>query len=174
MLATAPWPRVDKAIVDEAAAATVERLQSLTSSIRNLRSEHRVPPRKRIALLATPAVADLVAAGGGTVETLAGLDSVAIASGNGADGSVAMTFEGDQLLLVGLVEAVDADAERQRLTKLTTQHESSVAGFKAKLANENYVNKAPPHLVDETRTRLEQAESDLEAARLALRQLAEG
>ncbi len=118
VLASAPWPRVTLP-PDGEAAATVERLQSLTGAIRNLRARHNVGTRLKMRLLATPAAIALVAGGEGVVETLAGLSAVEPLDGNGerAAGAIPFAFEGDELLLAGAA-AVDVGAERARLTKL--------------------------------------------------------
>ncbi|MHC4211514.1 MAG: hypothetical protein ACYTE6_15730, partial [Planctomycetota bacterium] len=115
----------------------------------------------------------LIDAGPGIVETLAGLESVtaldAKGAGPGARGAVIpLAFEGRELLLSGLAEAVDVGAERARLTRLRQQKEKAAEGYRSKLANESYVSKAPAHLVQETRARLVEAEADFAAACRAL------
>ncbi|MHC4964547.1 MAG: valine--tRNA ligase [Planctomycetota bacterium] len=173
LLACAPWPRIDDGVADSGALDTFARIQALTAGIRNLRSEHKVPPKKKVRLHATPEAMALIDAGPGIVETLAGLESVtaldAKGAGPGARGAVIpLAFEGRELLLSGLAEAVDVGAERARLTKLRQQKEKAAEGYRRKLANESYVSKAPAHLVQETRARLVEAEADFAAACRAL------
>jgi valyl-tRNA synthetase len=174
LLAVASWPRIDDGVADPAALDTFSRIQALTAGIRNLRSEHKVPPKKKICLHATPEAMALIEAGPGIVQTLAGLHSVTPldakdAGAGAARGAVIpLAFEGRELLLSGLAEAVDIGAERARLTKLRQQKEKAADGYRRKLANEDYVSKAPPHLVQETRARLAEAEADLAAACRAL------
>ena len=76
-------------------------------------------------------------------------------------------FEGHELQLSGVVDAVDVESERKRLEKVVAEKEKAVRGYQGKLSNAGYVNNAPPEVVAETRTRLEQAEADLAAARRA-------
>ena len=45
--------------------------------------------------------------------------------------------------------------------------EKKVAGFKARLANDSYVNNAPEHVVQETRDMLAQCEAELSTAKAA-------
>ena len=71
-------------------------------------------------------------------------------------------------MLSGLVDAVDAAAERTRLAGLIAAREAAIAGYRGKLDNPGYIAKAPPPLVQETRDRLSEAEADLAAARQAL------
>jgi valyl-tRNA synthetase len=66
---------------------------------------------------------------------------------------------------------VDASAERARLTKVIEEKHRAIAGFKGKLSNAGYVNKAPAERVEETRQLLAQAEADAAAAARALQSL---
>jgi len=114
-------------------------------------------------------VADtLVAAAGGVVETLAGLEQVAPTPASRPAGAVAIPFEGSEVLLDGLVDAVDAGAEKARLSKLIAEREKQASGMRAKLDNAGYVAKAPPAVVEETRKKLAEIDADVAAAKSAL------
>ncbi len=165
-LAIAAWPKIDCRVDDKEAAATFERVQALTDAIRTVRGEHNVQPRQRIRLHATPRVMALIKSGEGVVETLAGLESASLLDPSAPPaGAIPLTFEGEQLRLGGLAGPVDPAAERARLAKLVQHKEQAAAGFRKRLDNDSYVNKAPAKLVDETRTRLAEVEADLAAAR---------
>jgi valyl-tRNA synthetase len=49
--------------------------------------------------------------------------------------------------------------------------EGTMKGMNGRLSNASYVEKAPAHLVEETRTQLQQAEADLAATRAAIEAL---
>ena len=83
-------------------------------------------------------------------------------------GAVPLAFEGQELLLVNLVDAVDVGAERARLEKLVAEKSKVIAGYESKLGNPGYVAKAPPKVVEETRAMLAEAKADVDAARRAL------
>ena len=72
------------------------------------------------------------------------------------------------MLVSGLVDELDTDAERARLTKVIEAKAKQIAGFEGRLANPGYVNNAKPELVDETRSLLDAARADLAAAESAL------
>ncbi|MEE8460181.1 MAG: valine--tRNA ligase [Phycisphaerales bacterium] len=171
LLATAPWPRIAGGI-DEQVSATVERIQTLTMAIRNLRAEHKVSPKKRIKLFAGGPTLALIESGGGIVQTMAGLSSVEpVHDGATPDGTIPLAIEGDQVFVGGLVEAVDVDAEQARLTRVCQEKEKAVVRYRSKLQNKGYINKAPAALVDQTREMLSEAEADLAASRKALQLL---
>jgi valyl-tRNA synthetase len=170
-LAAAAWPEVPASVADEQAVATFERLQALTVAIRQTRAEHHVPPTKRIRLLATPKAQALIDAGGVTVQTLAGLAAVEPLPEDGqsapADG-VALRFEGDQLLVAGFAGVVDRSAEENRLRKQLSQLNKQQEVLVRRLDQPEYLEKAPPKLVEDTRHQLERINVDIAATREAL------
>ena len=168
VLATASWPVADAALADEAVITDFDRAYNLITQIRTLRASQNVVPKKRITLHAPRVVLDLVTAADGLVETLAGLEAAVDVADDLAAVSSPLAFEGSQVALSGLVDAVDFDAERGRLSKLIEQKSKQAAGFRGKLSNDGYVNGAPPHLVEETRGMLAEAEADLAAAQASL------
>ncbi|MFM7799263.1 MAG: class I tRNA ligase family protein, partial [Planctomycetota bacterium] len=164
----AAWPEVDSAAADAEALASFTRVQQLVDAIRTLRGARQVPPKRRIALLAPAGVRALVSGAGGVVEALAGLEAVADLPADRPSGAVPLAFEGQELLLVNLVDAVDVGSERSRLERLVADKSKVIAGYESKLGNAGYVAKAPPKVVEETRAMLAQAKADVDAARRAL------
>ncbi len=174
VLATAAWPWIACSVEDRAAVEAFERTQALVSAIRNKRGERQVQPKRRIRMQAPREVLDLVRQSEGIVESLAGLETVAefaVGSAPPADG-IPFAFEGREVILSGLVDAVDAGAERARLEKTIAERERQIAGFRSKLDNPGYLAKAKPELVEETKAKLAEAEADIAAARRLLGALA--
>jgi valyl-tRNA synthetase len=171
LCATAAWPAPAASLRDEAALAEFARVQALVDCVRKVRGERQVSPKRKVTLCAPDAVRTLVAAAGGVVETLAGLEKVAPTPATRPTGAVAIPFEGSELLLDGLVDAVDAGAEKSRLSKLIAEREKQASGMRAKLDNEGYVAKAPPSVVEETRKKLAEIDADIAAAKGALASL---
>jgi valyl-tRNA synthetase len=168
LCATAAWPAPAASLRDEAALAEFARVQALVDAIRKVRGERQVQTKRKITLCAPDAVRALVAAAGGVVETLAGLEKISPPPATRPAGAVAIPFEGSEVLLDGLVDAVDAGAEKTRLSKLIAEREKQAGGMRAKLDNAGYVAKAPPEVVEETRKKLAEIEADVAAAKNAL------
>jgi valyl-tRNA synthetase len=173
VLATAEWPDIKCSVDDDAAIATFERIQNLVNAIRNLRSERQVPQKKKVHLAASAKIVALIHQTAGVVENLALLDRVeALLQGAARPGgAIPLAFEGEEVLLSGLVDELDIAAEKARLMKVIAEKDKAAAGYRAKLCNEGYLSKAPPERVEETRRLLAQAEADLEAARKAIQSL---
>jgi valyl-tRNA synthetase len=171
LLVRAPWPSIPCSVEDKEGAALFGRIQELVGLVRTKRGERQVQPKRKIRLAAPPEVLGLIEAGEGVVQQLAGLAGIeTLTTARGPD-AVAFAFEGREVVLFGLVDAVDAEAERARLHRRIEERERQIAGFRAKLGNPGYVSKAKPELVEETRRKLEEAEADCAAARRLLEAL---
>ena len=174
LLCTAGWPRLADSLHDDDAEREFERLRSLITAIREVRAQHNVHDKRKITLH-TPAAAAAIlsiinapsAGGGGLVQTLAGLESVSTAAPE--EGScVSFRFEGHELFLSNLADAVDAGTEKARLEKLIADLTKSITTMNGRLKNAGYIAKAPPKLVEESKAQLAKAEADLDAARAQL------
>ncbi len=169
LVASAAWPQVAPSAIDPNVVETFERADRLVSEVRTLRASQNLKPRQTVTLHAPEPVIDLVEAAGGAVQTLAGIgDVVALDEHDRPTGASAVAFEGVEVLVSGLVDELDVEAERARRQKLVDAKAKQVEGFEARLANPGYVNNAKPELVAETRDLLVEAQQDLEAARRAL------
>jgi len=160
LLISSPWPRADDALIDETAEGRFEALRALVEEIRQIRAKQSVPPKRRITLHASKEAAEAIARGGTLVETLATLERVTTDAPSGP--AVAFTHEKVDYQLSGLADAVDLGAERERLKKDHAQLTKSVSALRGRLNNKSYIEKAPAHLVEQTRDQLQKAESDLE------------
>ncbi len=173
LVATASWPQLDPAAVDESVVETFERADQLIGAVRALRSQRNVKPKQLISLHAPAPVRGLIEDADGAVQTLAGIGEVLELEGAERPKVASpLAFEGSEVLLSGLVDELDIGAERARLEKLIEAKGKQVDGFEKRLANPGYVNNAKPELVEETRQLLDVARSDLEAAESAMAALA--
>jgi valyl-tRNA synthetase len=171
LLAAAAWPDIACQVEDRAAVETFQQVQRLVEAIRAVRGSHGVPSRRRIRLLASPAVATLAGQAPEVVKVLGGLDAIEPLPDGRPEDAIPMAFEGEDCLLGGLADAVDVGSERKRLEKLVQAKERATDGFRRKLENPGYLAKAPAAVVEETRSRLAEAESQLAAARTALERI---
>ncbi len=169
MLCREVWPRTDASLRDAEAEATFERLCQLVTACREVRSQHQVAPKRRVKLHVDAALAKEIAAAGGLVETLAGLAEVSAMKPAGT--AVTFSFDSKECFLGDLADQVDAGAEQERLTKQIAELDKSIVALEGRLANPGYADRAPKHLVDQTRDQLAKAKADRDAARAALAKL---
>jgi valyl-tRNA synthetase len=163
------WPTPNDELRDEVAEEAYERVRSLVTAIREVRATNQVKPKRQITLHVNGPLSDDIARWSPLVETLAGVDTVTADEPEGQ--SAAFTFEGEEYRLSNLADALDAGAERERLQKELASIEKSMGGIKGRLSNPGYVDKAPEHLVQQTRDQLAQLEKDHAATKAALDKL---
>ena len=164
------WPTPADELRDEVAEEAYERVRSLVTTIREVRATAQVKPKRQIVLHAGGELAADIARWSPLIETLAGVETVTADEPEGQ--SASFTFEGAEYRLSNLADALDAGAERDRLEKELATIEKSMAGIKGRLSNPGYVDKAPAHLVEQTRNQLAQLEKDHAATKAALDKLA--
>ena len=157
-LIAAHWP-VAQAVEawEEGKMADFSRVQEVVRAIRNIRTEKKVTPGKRIP--ATIAVGDYLKVFEDQRKTLSALSYldenqlVLTASlATAPEGSLSMIVSGLEVYLP-LAGLVDADAERARMDKELAEAESHIVRLKALLSSD-FAGKAPAALVDKERAKL--------------------
>ena len=114
---------------------------------------------------------ELLSNTGGLVEVLAGVGEIKTISDYSDEITSPLTFEGSEILVAGLLDSVDLQAQRDRLTKLIDEKTKQIEGFESRLANPGYLKNAKADLIEETRSLLEKAKADLLAAQASLEKL---
>ncbi|MEE3001946.1 MAG: valine--tRNA ligase [Planctomycetota bacterium] len=170
LLATAAWPRMSAGGIDEQAQSQFARVQELVNEVRRARAEQGIGPRDRITIHAPGHVHSLLEPAKEAAMSLMGLDAIESADHVPA-GSWSVLFEGSEIHGASSLGSMDIAAERTRLEARVSECTKAVDGFKMRLANKNYIEKAPPHVVEETREALARAKDDLEAAEASLGRL---
>lgn len=148
------YPIFDAAKVDADAVARMTTIQAQIDSIRNLRSEMKLPPSQKMPLLISGPEAECAAAAP-YLQQLARLESVTHVEDlqQAAQGSVApVAIVGDFKLMLKV--EIDVKAERERLSKEAARLAGEVKKCQSKLGNERFVSKAPAAVVDTEKKRL--------------------
>jgi len=168
LLLQAAWPKPVTAFDDDTLRSAFEDLQAVTSAVREVRATQQVPAgRKLIVTLKPPAerVADL-APTVHVVAHLAGASEMRVDPEAALPRGAAQVVVGD--LRVFVHDVIDADKERERLTKEREKLLKEVTTCEAKLGNESFVARAPAAVVEEMRTRLDSYREQLAAVEAAI------
>src|SRR6266542_1031131 len=159
-----PWPVERPEDLDEAAEADMADLQEVIAAVRRFRAEHGVPPSRHPRLTIVPVgdhQAELLRAEGDSVRRLARLETVAVGPPSLGGGPTAKVLAAGAELHLPLAGMVDLDEELARLEREREALDAEARRAEAKLANADFVAKAPAAVVDKTRARL----AEVEAAR---------
>jgi valyl-tRNA synthetase len=168
----APWP--EAGAPDAAAETDFGALIDIVRAIRNARTEAGVEPGRWIAaeVFAGPQAAAFENARRelGTLARIAD-DELVILAGTPEGGQGALTaVAGNVVAMLPLLGMVDFDAERDRLRKEIAVAEAERTRAEAQLGNESFIARAPEHVVEVQRRRLETADEQIS---LLQRRLAE-
>ena len=174
MLALGPWPTSDFAI-DKAAEAEIGWIVELVSEIRSVRSEIGVPAGAQLTMTlvqASPTIARIAESWGDTIKRLARVAAIEFAD-VAPSGSLPIVVR-DALAALPLAGVVDVAAEKARLDKEIARERQEIAKVDAKLANPDFVSRAPEDIIAEHQERRETSLSriaKMEAARARMDQI---
>ncbi|MEM1099790.1 MAG: class I tRNA ligase family protein, partial [Planctomycetota bacterium] len=163
LLVSGSWPHVADVLVDAEAEAEFGRVQEIVGAIREARNRAKVPPRETIELSSEEpaAIATSVAENRWIAEGLANFRGREFGPKVDApDGAAVVLAGGCKIFLHGL--GGDSAEETERLTAEADELRKSIANFEKRLSNTKYVEKAPAHLVQETRDQLTATQKQLE------------
>lgn len=159
----APWPTPDQRFIDEQAETEMGLIMNITRAIRNIRAEAGVDPGRKVeAIFLAPASRQAVLTENQLyLQTLAGLGKMEVKPGDATKPAKAMTavVEGVEIYLP-LAGMVDLELELKRLQKEKENLAAEKERLSAKLANPQFVAKAPPAVVEKERNKLAALEVD--------------
>ena len=154
---------IDASLQDAAVEVHFTALQEVITAMRQVRTQYKVPPRQEVtvSIVAAGAVAEQFEADRGLIESLSRTVIGGIAADTAQPANAATTLVGDTTIY--LHDLVDADEERKRLGKDLETAAKNVDSCRKRLGNPKYVEKAPEHLVQQTREQLAAAEKEVAA-----------
>lgn len=159
MLIHADWPQL-QGMENAAADAELTWLISLISGIRSVRAEMNVPGGAKVTVNVVGANAETLSrieTHRDAIERLARLETLTITT-EVPQGS-AQVIMGEATFALPLGDLIDLEAEKARLAKDIAKLAGEVAQVDKKLSNEQFTSKAPEEVIEEQRTRRNEAET---------------
>ena len=156
---TQPFPRIDALRESQDAVANLDWVKTVISAIRNIRGEMDIEPRKRIpVLLQSEDSADTlrIEEFQDLISELARTETLTVSTPNDAIPECATALVGTLKVMVPLGSLIDRDAELARLKKELHRLEAERSKSEKKLANRQFVERAPDAVVTKEKSRLEQ------------------
>ena len=149
---------------DPAAVDLFDKWKDLVRALRNIRAEYDIEPKVKTGpaiVCEDAALAALVAAELPALALLAKVDPArVVVVATKADASVdddavqLVVADGLEVYLPQADLAKDVAKELDRLSRQTAKLAKEIAGLEGRLKNPGFADKAPPHVVEETRTLL--------------------
>jgi len=158
----ANYPEFDANKVDSAAVADIEWLQKIILAIRNIRGEMNISPNKLIPLLldqGSEQDKQRISKYEQYLKALAKIESINWASKDQKLPLSATALVDELQLNIPIANLIDINAEVARLNKEINKLNLDIERTTGKLANANYVAKAPADVVATERLRLAEHQS---------------
>lgn len=170
-LIIAAWPQRMDDRIDETCEKQIDLVQNIIRTIRDIRSQYNLPPSKPLAVSASApaAVCHVLTTQSALIGQLAGVSDFNISASLEKPANAAAAIVEDVQLYVH--DVIDPEAERQRLQKQKEFIENGLRPLQAKLNNENFISRAKPEVVEQTRQKLNELADQLEAVNRHLAEL---
>ena len=178
----APYPDPKARLSDEELAARREAdapaseetdlLIEVIRAIRNVRAEFKIDPRLALdaAVAAPPSTAGALEEESAAIRSLARVGALRFGEANAAPDTVRLVVR-DATVALNVGGAVDLRAEGERLRGEAAAARARLAGLEERLANPQFVEKAPPDVVKRERARLRDGRARLERIAELLREI---
>jgi len=170
----APFPAPDPGRIDPEAVAEMDRLRALVTAVRTMRSTYEVVPRRRIdatVVAAAPEDRAFVSRHADLIRFLARLERLDVVPDAPEGPRTIRQPVGGLELRIPLAGLFDVAAETVRLQRERGKVEAELAGLRRRLDNPQFVERAKPALVAETRARLPELEARLQKIEQTLLEL---
>jgi valyl-tRNA synthetase len=152
--------------LDHAQIAAVEAVKAFVSQARALKADHNLGSRRDVRFFAISGEAAWATIQANMAKLVRMAGATEIIRKDSVDGAPAVVTPLGTLYL-DLAGTVDVAAEKQRLAKEIETLAKHIAGTEARLANQAFVSKAPPAVLDGARKQL----ADLQAKKTELERL---
>ncbi len=172
-LVAADWPKRIDALINEQIEQQIENIQTVVRSVRDIRSRCNIPPSSKlvVSVNAPNDISGILNADAALLCQIANLKEFSASLSAPKPKNAAAAISGQMQIYVH--DAIDIEAERKRLTKQKEQIEGVKKGVEAKLANENFVSRAKPEVVAQTKEKLAEYTEQLNAIEKHLAELNE-
>jgi valyl-tRNA synthetase len=169
----APWPEPMRVPEADAAHRELDWVVRLISEVRSVRNEMNVPPGTLTPILLRDAMPDTLARGERWIEAirrLARASELKPLNGELPRGSAQLVLD-EATVVLPLAGAIDVGTERARLTRERDKAAGEARKLAQKLANADFVRRAPEEVVEENRERLAAIQADIARLEAALQRI---
>jgi valyl-tRNA synthetase len=159
-----PYPHTDAARVDAAASGEMAWVMAVISAIRTTRSERDIAPSKPLPVLLADGSEQQHAwmqRNGHYLKQMARTESLRWLTKGEAAPESAMQLVGNMKVLIPLGAFINKQEELARIRKEIEKFEKELAKAKAKLANQDFVARAPAQVVEQEIGRVAEFEAAL-------------
>ena len=163
-LMIAPWPEPDRGLHDRDAESRMAAFQELVTTVRSLRREYGIGEGQMVSLslAVEDGLRETLESQRGALARLARVGELRWErAARGTVGAHAVLQGGGAELFFPLAGVIDLDRELERLRTEIARLDDQLAGAGKRLANEQFVSRAPEEVVAKERERAERLQDQL-------------
>ncbi len=169
-----PWPDVQEALKDDALEASLVQIQEVVTAVRAMRSELNVPPGKRADLhirVSDNSLGQLLNDHQSYFGPLAKVETLRVGTEVKKPPFSASAVIGGAELFLPLEGLIDIEAEKNRLQKSLNELRNNLERLSKKLANQDFLARAPKDVIDRERSKKDDFEERIERLNKNLEQI---
>ncbi|GFP18673.1 valyl-tRNA synthetase [Candidatus Hakubella thermalkaliphila] len=155
----ASYPSYEESLIDEEADRQMEALMEVVTEVRRLRSEHNINPAQKLRIVLVPANGELKeiwAQSSGYIMDLARVEEMRLEESVEHPGQYLKGVAAGAELYVEASGLIDLSSEKERLRRQMGRLDQEIKRSQEKLANQNYLSRAPEGVVARERTKLQE------------------
>lgn len=173
-LVVTSWPAVNEILIkiDEESAFT--KVKQIVSAIRNIRAEANIAPSLPLNIIIRTdnnGTSRILNQQSWVIQKLQKTESIVIASHAEKPGLCASAIVDDIEIFIPLEGLIDLDKERDKITKEIQRLEGFKKSVEAKLANENFISRAPAEVVENEKNKVKDASQAIAKLKIQLAEL---
>jgi len=155
-LVIADWPGELDELIDEDAEKQIELVQGVVRTVRDIRNNRNIPPKKmlEVSVKSQQEKVEILNRNAELIQQSAGLSNFTAGTDIEKPTNAAVAIADATQVYVH--DAIDPEAERQRLQKQKLQIENALKPVQGKLDNKNFVTKAKPEVIAQAKKKLSQ------------------
>lgn len=152
------WPEVEKELINLSLENTMERVQEVVYSIRNIRSEMNVPPTKKANVMIkvdNKELSNILEDNKGHIINLGKVENLKIGMRIKKPEHAASAVIKDAEIFIPLSGLIDLEQERLRLEKELSKVTAFLDKTNKKLSNEDFLKRAPKTIIEKEKAKRE-------------------
>ena len=171
-LIISPWIN-GKVLKNEQVFDSMDLLQQIVTSIRAIRSQLNIPPKKRAAVYIanSESFKEIILSFDEVIKMLAGVNLISFICNEERPSKSATAVIKNMELFIPLEGLIDIDLEINRLSKRIDKLKKHILGSEKKLSNKNFVANAPENIITHEKEKMVQLKLEKELLKKNLKMI---
>ncbi len=169
-----PWPKLEKSFIDRSVEKRVSHLIDVVTVIRNIRAQWNINPQTEITAILSvesPAELNFFKKNAPVMKKLVNAKELNLTDEILKLEESASAIAGPVRIIVPLKGTIDIQKEKERIKDQMSQQNTLYQNLSLRLANKEFLKKAPPDVVDKEKERLQILKSKLQEYQRVLQDL---